>query len=423
MRSGLTIGLVLYLLLPSLHIFPTLLDDYLSEKFDESWEVIHEEGTVEDGLTALLKVKSQRWRGIDWYHNVGVFVPKNLKCRDRGVILIAGDCKPSDFIILKMIAEKFEAPFATVWNIPNQPIFGMREDDLIAYSFLMFVRTGEKDWPLLLPMVQGVKASVDSVISYLESKGLKVKKFLATGASKRGWTTYLIGAMDDRIFAIAPIVFDNLNFGKQMDHQIEAYGWYSEEIEEYWSRGLMDELKTEKGKVLLDAVDPYSYVEKLTLPKLIVLATNDRYWVVDSLNMYFDELKGLKYVLYNPNEEHDISDTARIVEGISAFFKGVILNNLPKLSWEFNDGGTELIVYPNGKLDDFKYYTAESDSLDFRDSFWQEHHDFRMEGDRYIVKVEKPSSGYRAYFAELEYSGYPGFIFTTTMRILKSGKD
>ena len=404
-------------------VFPTLLDDYLSKRFDESWEIIQESGSISDGLTALLRVKSQRWRGIDWYHKVGIFVPENLKYKDRGVVFIAGDYKPADFLLLKMISSEFEAPFITVWNIPNQPIFGLREDDLIAHTFLMFMETGEKDWPLLFPMVQGVRASIDAAESYLESKGLKVEKFLATGASKRGWTSYLIGATDERIFAIAPMVFDNLNFEAQMDHQLEAYGWYSEKIKEYWSRDLMEKMKSEHGKILLDSVDPYSYLDRLLIPKFIVLATNDKYWVVDSLNIYFDDLKGLKYIFYNPNEGHSISNKTRLAKGIAAFFKGVILNELPPLRWEFIDGGEKLVVQPGGKLKKFRYYVAHSNSLDFRPSFWEEKDDFQVEGGNYVVEVVKPEKGYIAYFAELEYDGYPGFIFTTRIQILKAKED
>lgn len=39
-----------------------------------------------------------------------------------------------------------------------------------------------------------------------------VEKFLVSGASKRGWTAWLVGGVDDRVVAIAPIVMDMLNF-------------------------------------------------------------------------------------------------------------------------------------------------------------------------------------------------------------------
>lgn len=39
------------------------------------------------------------------------------------------------------------------------------------------------------------------------------EKFVVSGISKRGWTTWLLGAVDrTRVVAIAPIVFDIVNF-------------------------------------------------------------------------------------------------------------------------------------------------------------------------------------------------------------------
>jgi PhoPQ-activated pathogenicity-related protein len=41
----------------------------------------------------------------------------------------------------------------------------------------------------------------------------KLESFLIAGASKRGWTTWLTPAVDERIVAIVPIVMPMLNMG------------------------------------------------------------------------------------------------------------------------------------------------------------------------------------------------------------------
>ena len=67
-----------------------------------------------------------------------------------------------------------------------------------------------------------VKASVramDCVAEFLatseleELQGFTAAYWAVSGASKRGWTTWLVGAVDPtRVVAIAPIVLDALNF-------------------------------------------------------------------------------------------------------------------------------------------------------------------------------------------------------------------
>ncbi|HCK14819.1 TPA: phenylacetic acid degradation protein, partial [Candidatus Poribacteria bacterium] len=70
------------------------------------------------------------------------------------------------------------------------------------------------------------------------------------------------------------------------------------EIGDYTIRGIQDHLGTEVGQNLISIIDPYSYREQLTMPKLSVIGTNDNYWVLDALNLYWDGLPVPKYVLY-----------------------------------------------------------------------------------------------------------------------------
>ena len=46
---------------------------------------------------------------------------------------------------------------------------------------------------------------------WLNAFGDVIDEFTVTGASKRGWTTWTIGAVDKRVKAMAPLVLDCLN--------------------------------------------------------------------------------------------------------------------------------------------------------------------------------------------------------------------
>src|SRR5439155_1255709 len=130
---------------------------------------------------------------------------------------------------------------------------------------------------------------------------VEVRRFVVSGGSKRGWTTWLTGASDARVKAIAPLVIDTLNMKAQMDHQLKSYGKYSLMIRDYTNRGLVPMPKTEEAVKLWQMVDPYFYRDQLKMPTLIVNGANDPYWTVDALNLYWDGLKGEKWVLYVPN--------------------------------------------------------------------------------------------------------------------------
>ncbi len=168
-------------------------------------------------------------------------------------------------------------------------------------------------------MVKSAVRGMDAVQAAAEKEwDLKLETFTVSGASKRGWTTWLTGAVDPRAIAIAPMVIDVLNMVPQMKHQRETWGDLSEQIDDYKNQGLDKQMETPRGKALKKIVDPYAYRDRFTQPKLILLGTNDRYWTLDALNLYWDDLPGEKYVLYVPNNGHGIKDYPRLFGAMQA---------------------------------------------------------------------------------------------------------
>src|SRR5256885_11934334 len=96
------------------------------------------------------------------------------------------------------LANALHAPVVIVRQVPFEPLFGgRREDALIAYTFDQYLQTGEPDWPLLLPMVKSASRAMDAVQRLArEQWGLAIARFTVTGASKRGWTSWLTPAGD-----------------------------------------------------------------------------------------------------------------------------------------------------------------------------------------------------------------------------------
>jgi PhoPQ-activated pathogenicity-related protein len=85
----------------------------------------------------------------------------------------------------------------------------------------------------LFPMTKAAVRAMDA----LQSVDGGLRRFVVTGASKRGWTTWLTGAFDERVAGIVPVVFDNLRFEAQLPHQLVTWGRYSERVGDYTGRG------------------------------------------------------------------------------------------------------------------------------------------------------------------------------------------
>jgi PhoPQ-activated pathogenicity-related protein len=82
----------------------------------------------------------------------------------------------------------------------EQPLFfadsrrhGRSEDDLIAYSRVKFVVTGDEEWLARLPMVKSGVRAMDATQEFLASEQggrLAIDEFVVAGGSKRAWTTW-----------------------------------------------------------------------------------------------------------------------------------------------------------------------------------------------------------------------------------------
>jgi PhoPQ-activated pathogenicity-related protein len=380
---------------------------------------------------------SQTWRGIPWKHQLFILRPANMARESRqGLLFIHGGRwkpeyeeerkeaqLPSEAMLFARLAEAIHAPVAVLRQVPFQPIFDRREDALIAYTFDQYLQTGDSEWPLLLPMTKSAARAMDAVQSIVRERwGASLDSFTVSGASKRGWTAWLIAATDKRVMAVAPMVIDVLSMRAQMDHQRATWGEFSDEIRDYSALDLPTRLKTERGEALLSMVDPFSYRERLTQPKLILLSTNDRYWPLDALNIYWPGLPNPKHVLYVPNQGHGLRDVDRVIGGLSAVHRYAAAGKpLPSTTWSFAPGSDALTikVTSNRPAQRVLVWSAYSATHDFREAHWRSR-ECAKTADGHACWARRGEQGYSAAFAESSFrdEGSPVFSTTTTVCIL-----
>ena len=197
--------------------------------------------------TYVLDLTSQAWPpGAEltdhpvWRHWLTVIKPDRVEGTTGFLFITGGSVK--DAAPVRADAGNVETALAThtvvaeLREVPNEPLVfkeegkSRNEDAIIAYTWVKFLRTGEANWPLHFPMAKAAVRAMDAVTQFCATDPagrIKVEKFVVGGASKRGWTTWLTAAADQRVIAIVPLVIDTLNTEVSFDHHYRAYGFYS----------------------------------------------------------------------------------------------------------------------------------------------------------------------------------------------------
>jgi PhoPQ-activated pathogenicity-related protein len=364
-----------------------------------------------------LQFVSQIWQENKWQHQLQVYRPRSVAPNSTIFLWVTGGSARPEYVSMGMeLARKISAPVAFLYHVPNQPLLegNLREDDLIAETFVRYLKTKDENWPLLFPMVKSVIKAMDVLQAFGKKEWSEpIDKFIVAGASKRGWTTWLTAAVDQRIKAIAPVVIDTLNMRAQMPRQLQAFGDYSSRLTPYSSRGLLPIPETPEGERLLSMVDPWAYRDRLTMPKLIVNGTNDFYWATDALNLYWDGIPADKWVLYVPNAGHNLRRQDRpqpdqlndLINGLAAFSRHQITGtSMPKLNWthESVNGNLRLTITATPGPIGARLWIAQTPTMDFRTAKWSEQKVSLSDG-KIVGEVTPPDKGHLAFFGELDY--------------------
>jgi PhoPQ-activated pathogenicity-related protein len=360
---------------------------------------------------------SQSWQGNDWEHQLQVYQPRAVAPNATMFLWVTGGSARPAYVSLGLeLARKIGGPVAFLYHIPNQPLLEnkLREDDLIAETFVRYLRTKDENWPLLFPMVKSVVKAMDVLQAFGQKEWAgAINNFIVSGASKRGWTTWLTAAADQRVRAIAPVVIDTLNMRAQMPRQLKAFGAYSSRLAPYTSRGLVPIPETPEGQRLLSMVDPWAYRDKLALPKLIVNGSNDFYWTTDALNLYWNDLPGNKWVLYVPNAGHNLQRQDKpesdrltdLVNGLAAFSRHQMSGRtMPNLTWKHEnvDDKLRLTIEATPAPTGARLWVAQETTRDFRTAKWQEKA-VALSNGRVIGEVTPAGQVHTAFFGELDY--------------------
>ena len=423
-------------------VFSTALDEYLA-KPDAGYQYQVVNTVTEKGYTAyILDMTSQSWRKsseVDrttWQHWLTIIKPDKLINHKALLFINGGSNRPavpqSVDATMAGIALATQTIVADLKTVPNQPLIfadgrPRSEDAIIAYTFDKYAVTGDPNWLLLLPMVKSAVRAMDTVhdhIRKITDGKVTVNEFVVSGASKRGWTTLLTAAADKRVIAVMPIVIDVLNMDEQMRHHVQAYGTYSQALDDYQAKGVFDKLDTPEGRKLLKIVDPYEYRERLTMPKFFVNSTGDQFFLPDSARFYFADLTGEKFLRYVPNTDHSLANSDALAS-LLLFYQPIVSgSSRPQFSWKVTDDGAIVVQTKTPPQEACLYQAHNSNARDFRlaaiGAAWEKSHLAPQADGSYSAKVAQPQEGWTAFFVELAFDS--GSVtpcrFTTQVNVI-----
>lgn len=370
----------------------------------------------------------------EWWHWLNIIVPDEV--RETESMMFIGGGSTDNTEPRQSEAWLVEAAIATgsiisyVSNIPFQPIDykgdqkeGRYEDDLIAYGWRQFLESGASEdkveWLARFPMTRAVVRAMDVVQEITEDASKPVEQFFVTGASKRGWTTWTTAAVDNRVIGMAPIVIDLLNIVPSFNHHWRCYGEWSPAVQDYVDEGIMNYLNTEEFKKLLDIVGPYSFRDDLTIPKLLINATCDEFFLTDSWKFYWNALQGDSYLQYIPNSGHGLQGSYQPISLIS-FYHAVITDaTIPEFDWSISGNTIKMQVNPANDYVIRKWEAVNETNRDFRiyvvgDEAWQmEEVEFQSDGN-YTIHISQTENGYKGALLEVVFNPDSEFPLTFT---------
>jgi PhoPQ-activated pathogenicity-related protein len=324
---------------------PTELDEYVHRDDGEwTWEVIGEERF--DYVTVhLINMTSQRWMAHDegfasrqvWWHIMGIAVPDEVDWNEHGALFIgSGNNNMQEpparnsywNVVASSYANDTKMVAAYILQVPNQPILfrddpkqnSRSEDNYIAYTWRWAYDAytgdmGPEDTPFEVvarcPMTKAAKRGLDTIAAFAAENvpDSNIDKFFVMGASKRGWTTWSLAAVDQRVIGIFPLVFSLLKMEETVMHHYQTMGGaWSFAFGPYFNEDLTYHLTEQVASdVLYKLEDPFRYRTRLsTIPKVMIVASGDEFFFCSDSHSWWSEISamGPMYMMMNPNAEH-----------------------------------------------------------------------------------------------------------------------
>jgi PhoPQ-activated pathogenicity-related protein len=160
---------------------------------------------------------------------------------------------------------------------------------------------------------------------------------------------------------------------------------------------------------MLKLIEPYEFLERLTMPKLLINATSDEFFVTDSWKFYWDDLQGENYLQYVPNVGHSLHGSY-LPENLVSFYRYTITGTeIPHFNWHIENDTIYAEVDPDSNYRISLWEAVNPDGRDFKryvvgdDAWLMEPVEITMDG-YYAIPITGPESGYKGALLEVVFN-------------------
>jgi PhoPQ-activated pathogenicity-related protein len=170
---------------------------------------------------------------------------------------------------------------------------------------------------------------------------------------------------------------------------------------------------------LLKLVEPYQFLDKFTMPKLLINATCDEFFVTDSWKFYWDDLQGESYLQYVPNVGHGLHGSY-LPDNLVSFYHATITDTrIPDFEWNVDGNSIQAEVDPEADYQIRLWEAVNPEGRDFKsyvigEEAWKMEEIELNESGSYTIPVSIPAQGYKGALVEVVFNPDSEFPLTLT---------
>ena len=272
-------------------------------------------------------------------------------------------------------------------------------------------------------MVKATVRAMDAIQEFVPTLGLpnvpRIGRFVLAGGSKRGWVTWLAGAVDNRVAGIAPIVIEILDMTPNLNFEWQVYGRWPVAFMDYTEMNVTRCLNCPVFQELGAIEDPKVYLDRFlarNVPIISISAVGDEFFLPDGFQWWYYDYTGEKYLGIQPNAEHSMFNRIDELSSTLEAFMYTVDRGVPRprFTWSISADGTSITVNSVDTPVSVRVFEAYNERRGrafilncYLSCVWRPTDLVDQGNNTFVANVPVPAVGYTGYFVELNYQVGP----------------